>query len=230
MSSKFDEFIFNIVSDLVLDKKLKDDYQVMNKLEEKEVVISYTRNNQQENAKFNRKITGLISKPSYKFLDYVEWNTDHVKKTAIVIGYNPSLSLHDNLDRTNKNIFRFLDKYEYGRYYLLNYYPLVSPNPEDVDNSNFNKDFVNKITDIINENNKIYKLDIIIVWGKMEVPFDKNLVTALNEAIKNNVLFVTTYNNEIKHMSLRGILAEDVIKSKVESLTEEKGIILITPR
>ncbi|MDG0889218.1 DUF1643 domain-containing protein [Paracholeplasma manati] len=171
----------------------------------------------------SRTIVGVNSRPSYKFLDDISW--DDSKKRAIVIGFNPSLSVLSKLDRTNRNVVDLLSRYSYGSYYLLNIYPIVSPNPEDVEPNGTNETFAEKIVKILEANisspNPTDQLDVILIWGPTIRP-DKNdlLVTVLEKTRAKGKLFCSCIDKTFVHASAR---YENVSSLSIEKVLAVKN-------
>jgi hypothetical protein len=236
MNMNFDKKIQEIISEVLSEINDNEEfhYEKINNgrkiTEDPKICISITK----EHSINERYIISAMSKPSYKFYDKIIW--DDTKKKAIVIGFNPSKSSFTKLDKTNHNMSTLLSN-QYGGYHLLNIYPIVSPNPDEVDDDLINTSFIQKLAEILRENNSLKKddrLNLVLMWGvTLKVPKD-GLFSELEKAKKEGILYCTAVTNQngsttFVHGSARGYALEDIKISEVQEIKQGSKYLIVTP-
>lgn len=188
-----------------------------------------------------RNIISYTLPLSYKFMDKIEWDENRTK--CIVIGYNPSLSVYENIDRTNKKMIVALDEVlDMGGYFLLNYYPIVDSDPEsvieDITSNGFkiNQVYTLALKNILEFNLKNDKIPVILMWGPTLAPeaTTKDIYRLLEKYKESELLRYTCKKNDqykFIHGSGRRIAAKDYHFPKVDTLKidEFDNTIVIEP-
>lgn len=66
----------------------------------------------------------------YRFALWRIWDED--KPIITFVGLNPSTANEDTNDPTIRRVIRFANRWGYGGVYMMNLFPLVTPNPKDL--------------------------------------------------------------------------------------------------
>lgn len=119
------------------------------------------------------------------------------KNTLICIGVNPSMADKNKPDATMREILKIIEKNGYDSFIMINLYPLIKTNPNELPNEKndkIHKENLNKIEEILN---KYEKSDVLACWG--------DLITKrayLLECSKDIIKLCEKYKTSFKYLSL----------------------------
>lgn len=134
-------------------------------------------------------------KPKCKFREEITFldNGVSIDKRAICIGFNPAKA-EEEIDTTNKRLITLLWN-EYNGYNLLNLYPEITDNKNQIDlGDKENIEFLEKLIKEL----EIETRDIILFFGRTTVIPDALKDFLLNNNTKNNIM-ITVHNGEFTH-------------------------------
>lgn len=132
---------------------------------------------------------------------YIECSTfKKHSKICVGIGFNPAEVSPNEIDNSNKKIISFLGNKEYGKFILLNLYPLVARSKKEFDEQDeksiaFVQNCLPELLEIILTQTNV---DVLIFWGRT-VSVEQNIFEKIEKICEQGRLYMTVKVNENIH-------------------------------
>jgi hypothetical protein len=128
---------------------------------------------------FNDCSAAFSKDRKYRYALWRTWNKD--KPLVLFFGLNPSTAAEQNVDPTIRSVARIANFNGYGGFYMLNCFPYVSTDPDqlrDFGNTKENDEWIGSISKICQ--------DVVFAWGNFpivpELGRDKELIKKFPKA------------------------------------------------
>ncbi|MBN4061695.1 DUF1643 domain-containing protein [Bacteroidales bacterium AH-315-I05] len=126
---------------------------------------------------------------------YALWRIwDESKPTVMFIGLNPSTANETDNDPTIRRVKRFASDWGFGGVYMLNCFPYISTNPNelrDFGNTAMNDHWLRKIADKCGE--------VIFAWGSFDIVKELGRDVELKGMFPNAKALVINSNGSPRH-------------------------------
>lgn len=129
---------------------------------------------------------------TYRYCLWRIW--DKTKPMVMFIGLNPSTASEHLNDATIRRVVSFARIWEYGGVYMLNCFPYVSTNPDDLivtDNDTTNDRWLKEIGNICSE--------VIFAWGNFSIVKERKRDAELLKMFPNAKALVINKDGSPRH-------------------------------
>jgi hypothetical protein len=128
----------------------------------------------------------------YRFVLYRIW--DKSKPMIMFVGLNPSTANETKDDATIRRVKSMANSWGYGGVYMLNCFPFISTNPDDL-----------KVCDKLEENDLwLYTIslkckEVVFAWGNFDIVVEKSRDIALTQLFPNAKCLIKNKNGSPRH-------------------------------